>query len=189
MKTTYESIMERVTNSGQILEIGCGEQKLANAFGIDLQAHEGVDLVTDLNQGIPLEDERFDAITSNQVLEHIDNLNYLMEESFRVLRPGGIFVATVPYFRSSWAVIDPTHVRFFSLVTMDYYVEGKLQHDLHRFIDPAFSDIEVYADLLTGPSLLGAPLRALAKRYPNKYENSALSFLQPFQDVTFILTK
>lgn len=189
MTATYSAITERVKNAGRVLEIGCGKKKMPNAFGIDIENHPDVDLVTDLNQGIPLEDDKFDAITSNQVLEHIQNLNILMRDSYRVLRKGGIFVASVPYFRSSWAVVDPTHVRFFSLTTMDYYVEGKLQHDLHKFIYPGFSTVEVYVNLLTGQRLLGAPIRALATRYPNRFENSALSFLYPFQDLTFVLTK
>lgn len=47
---------------------------------------------------IPVEDERFDRILFNQVLEHIDSPPTVMAELYRVLKPGGRILCTCPLF-------------------------------------------------------------------------------------------
>lgn len=44
----------------------------------------------DLNGPLPLDDDGFDAVTSNQVIEHLHDTDSFMSEAFRVLRPGGV---------------------------------------------------------------------------------------------------
>ena len=47
-------------------------------------------LSCDLNAALPLPDEEFDVVTSNQVIEHLSNTDSFLGEAFRVLRPGGL---------------------------------------------------------------------------------------------------
>jgi SAM-dependent methyltransferase len=47
---------------------------------------------------IPVEDERFDRILFNQVLEHVDDPPAVLKELHRVLKPGGRILCTVPLF-------------------------------------------------------------------------------------------
>ena len=49
-----------------------------------------VDFVQGSIEKIPFEDERFDVITTSAVLEHVRNLDAMVAESARVLRPGGL---------------------------------------------------------------------------------------------------
>jgi SAM-dependent methyltransferase len=44
----------------------------------------------DLNDGLPFDDERFDVVVSNQVLEHLADTDAFVSEVARVLRPGGV---------------------------------------------------------------------------------------------------
>jgi SAM-dependent methyltransferase len=53
------------------------------------------DLHFDLHQ-IPLEENRFDVIFCNHVLEHVDDANQCMSELFRVMKPGGWGIMQVP---------------------------------------------------------------------------------------------
>jgi SAM-dependent methyltransferase len=53
------------------------------------------DLHFDLHQ-IPLEENRFDVIFCNHVLEHVDDANQCMRELFRVMKPGGWGIMQVP---------------------------------------------------------------------------------------------
>src|SRR5207237_1346369 len=54
-----------------------------------------------LNADIPIRDESFDAISSNQVIEHLSDTDIFLAESFRVLRPGGHVVVSTENM-SSW---------------------------------------------------------------------------------------
>ncbi len=57
-----------------------------------------------LNTG--LADETVDAVVSGEVLEHLDEDQQAVKEFYRVLRPGGCCLVTVPAQASLWDVID-----------------------------------------------------------------------------------
>jgi SAM-dependent methyltransferase len=173
----------------RILDIGCGRHKLAGSVGLDHLAFPGVDVVSDLNHCLPFADDTFEVVHSNQVLEHIPNIIGLIHEIHRVVVPGGIVVAHVPYFRSSWAAIDPTHVRQFTLNSLDYFVRGTYFFEGYRFSDTSFSRVERFLDGTDPPSLFRLVFTELARKWPSRFENSVLSFIYPFQLLTLVLTK
>lgn len=49
---------------------------------------------------LPFTDNYFDAIVSNQTMEHVHNLDKAISECIRVLRPGGIFSLVCPDYNS-----------------------------------------------------------------------------------------
>ncbi|MCE2712813.1 MAG: methyltransferase domain-containing protein [Cryomorphaceae bacterium] len=53
------------------------------------------DLHFDLHQ-IPLENDRFDVIFCNHVMEHVEDAHQCMKELFRVMKPGGWGIMQVP---------------------------------------------------------------------------------------------
>jgi SAM-dependent methyltransferase len=53
------------------------------------------DIHFDLHE-IPLEDNKFDILFCNHVLEHVDDAKKCMQELFRVLKPGGWGIMQVP---------------------------------------------------------------------------------------------
>jgi SAM-dependent methyltransferase len=59
--------------------------------------YAALDYVCDL-RSIPVEDERFDRILFNQVLEHIPEPPLVLAELHRVLKPGGRLLCSVPLF-------------------------------------------------------------------------------------------
>ena len=86
------------------------------------------DIHFDLHQ-IPLEDNRFDVVFCNHVMEHVDDPIQCMKELFRVMKPGGWAIMQVPQDMSREttyedpSIIDPAerekhfwqkdHVRLF----------------------------------------------------------------------------
>jgi SAM-dependent methyltransferase len=66
------------------------ETATAQALGIYTAVH------TVGGGDIPERDGTFDWVLSNSVLEHIDNLEPVLKEVARLLRPGGVFIFTVP---------------------------------------------------------------------------------------------
>lgn len=173
----------------RILDVGCGRKKFPGAVGLDHMPLPGVDVVSDLNQPLPFADASFDAVYSDQVLEHIPNVLLLIEEIHRVLLPGGIMVAHVPYFRSSWAAVDPTHVRQYTLNSLDYFVKGTDAFEGYRFSETGYRGLERFLDGNYPASFFRFIFTRLALRWPGRFENSMLSFIYPFETLTFVLTK
>jgi SAM-dependent methyltransferase len=99
--------------------MGCGERKVRlDEVGLDIIPP--CDVLWDLNNHpLPFEDNEFDEIHAYHVLEHIGrqgDWKFFFEEwteYHRILKPGGIFKGSVPYFKSVWALGDPGHVRVF----------------------------------------------------------------------------
>jgi len=105
-----------------VLDIGCGPHKQhAWAIGIDRHAHSGVDLVADLESGLPVASQSVDQIFAVHFLEHVRDLLALMNDIHRVLRPGGVLHVMVPNCQFVNAFADPTHVRFFNQQTFKFF--------------------------------------------------------------------
>ena len=61
---------------------------------------------------LPFRDGCFDAVITSEVLEHIPDDNAALAELHRVLKPGGIFAATVPAWlpeKVNWMLSDDYH--------------------------------------------------------------------------------
>jgi SAM-dependent methyltransferase len=65
------------------------ESRLGSLDGVSIQQ-------ADLNQKLPFEDGRFDAVTAIAVIEHIFDPYLSIKETRRVLRAGGQFIMEVP---------------------------------------------------------------------------------------------
>lgn len=98
----------------RLLDVGCGWQAaflkavapyIGTGVGIDMKAPEiNTDKITTrrvkLDDRLPLDDASFDVVTMLAVLEHVQEVDAIVHEIRRVLRPGGVFCGTVP---SVWA--------------------------------------------------------------------------------------
>lgn len=58
--------------------------------------NKDVDMVFDLNDGLPFDDDSTSEVMAIQVLEHLGKPLTLLEEIYRVLKPGGIVDVAVP---------------------------------------------------------------------------------------------
>lgn len=190
----HRKVPGNVLEGRHILDIGCGSNKYPGAVGLDHMPLPGVDVVANLDHALPFQDGEFDAVFANQVLEHVRGtwwpLCLKSIVSFdRGGCQGGVLLAHMPYFRSSWAHIDPTHVRSFTVNSLDYFVTGTYCYEGYRFGDYSFSSCEVYLDNDYPSTLLRHVLTPLAIAKPFRYENSILSMLYPFEQISYLLTK
>jgi SAM-dependent methyltransferase len=113
------------TGTTKTLDVGCGNDKILGAVGIDLVPGPQIDIVHDLDRmPWPVETSSFDVIRLWSVMEHLHDLVAVMEEVHRVARPGAIVLIGTPHFSSANAYTDPTHVHFLSGRFLDYFVEG-----------------------------------------------------------------
>lgn len=71
---------------------------------------------------LPFPDNSIESIVTHHCLEHIDQgFIRLMDEIYRVLKPGGILRAITPLFPSKAAVEDPDHKRYFMEETWETF--------------------------------------------------------------------
>ena len=110
--------------------LGGGPKKTEGWLNLDILPIPEVDIVCDLNQGIPLPDNSVVAISARHLLEHLDDTVKIMEEIWRVAKPEAVVSIKVPYYASMGAYQDPTHRRFFTEKTFQYF----LPHKEHRTV-------------------------------------------------------
>lgn len=106
----------------KILDLGCGDRKTKGAIGADCVALPGVDVVMNLNVfPYPFEDDSFDTIYLNDVIEHLPDTIRVMEEIHRIGRPGARVHIRVVNWNSHYTAMDPTHVKAFTENSFDFF--------------------------------------------------------------------
>lgn len=173
----------------KILDLGCGNKKRFGAIGIDFNSRTAADIVHNLNHfPYPLDDCSFDEIYLDNTLEHLDDVIRVMEEVYRILKPGGLVKVIAPYFRSLWASIDPTHKHFFTIESFAYFdpdhiICTRYDYSLARFKQEKIVFNESLINRWTKKIVIG-----FANRWPWRYEYY-LSHLYPLDDISFYLRK
>lgn len=105
-----------------ILDVGCGPNKVKDAFGVDIVRMDGVNAVVDLfHLPLPFADDIFDEIYFNDVIEHLPNTVKIMEEVHRISRKDARVFIRVVNWNSSYTAADPTHIRAFTEISFDFY--------------------------------------------------------------------
>lgn len=107
-----------------ILDLGCGNNKINNAVGLDIIPLPGVDIVHDLEiYPYPITSNTFDTIYCYHVLEHVSDMVKTMEEIYRVGKDKGLVYIRGPHCSCNSTVwIDPTHKRGLSIrMFTDYF--------------------------------------------------------------------
>ncbi len=123
------------------LDLGCGPKAREGFYAVDQLELEGVDVLADLNEPLDLlEDNSVERIYSRHTLEHVDKFLPLMRELYRVVKPGGEIEIIVPHFSNVFGYSDPTHVRFFGLYTMYYFVAPENQPGKERRVPAFYTD-------------------------------------------------
>lgn len=105
-----------------ILDVGCGPNKVKDAYGIDIVRMAGVDAVVDLfHLPLPFSDDTFDEIYFNDVIEHLPDTVKIMEEIHRIARKDARVFIRVVNWNSSYTAADPTHRKAFTEISFDFY--------------------------------------------------------------------
>lgn len=171
----------------KLLDLGCGKKKRPGAIGVDYSDRHNADIVHDLNVfPYPLKDHEFDEIYLDNVLEHLDDPMRVMEEVHRISVPDGRVKVIVPYFRSVWAFIDPTHKHFFTVDSFAYYDPEHVICQRYDYVKTRFKvEKVVFNETLPG-GWLKRMIVKLANSWPRGYEYY-LSHLIPLDDITYYL--
>lgn len=112
----------------KLLDVGCGAGNMIHHLGrygqvkglemdprpVKVAHQRGYDVdLGDATQGMAYDDASFDAVTALDVIEHNQDDMSILREIYRVLKPGGHVVVTVPAFMWLWTHNDDinAHVR------------------------------------------------------------------------------
>ena len=152
----------------KVLDLGCGEGRHAissyliadvDVIGLDLSSRDlstAQQRLEEFNQGrnepvkschfvrasglqLPFADNSFDKVICAEVLEHIPDYQGVLAEIRRVLKPGGIFAASVPRWFPEWICwrlsdeyheVEGGHVRIFTSSQLRLAIE---QQHMRRF--------------------------------------------------------
>jgi SAM-dependent methyltransferase len=106
----YEAILGLSTAiGGKVLDFGCGTKPYESLFsnatlytGVDIAAsgHNHADSKVDMfydGKTLPFANGSFDSVVSFEVFEHVFNIDEVLAEVGRVLKPGGRLLVTVPF--------------------------------------------------------------------------------------------
>jgi ubiquinone/menaquinone biosynthesis C-methylase UbiE len=110
---------------GKFLDIGCGTgmflKVLANygsVFGVDISAQAlaycqekvaAANLTLAAGDQLPFPDDSFSFVSLLDIIEHAADDASVMKEAYRVCKPGGTALVTVPAFRFLWSNHDVAH--------------------------------------------------------------------------------
>jgi SAM-dependent methyltransferase len=102
------NMIHHLSHYGRVkgLEIDERPVKIARQRGYDVEQF-------DVTRPMPFAENSFDAVTALDVIEHNQDDRAILADSYRVLKPGGHIVITVPAFMWLWSHNDDinAHVR------------------------------------------------------------------------------
>lgn len=106
--------------NGVMYDLGCGEAPYKEFFSQYVEKYVGVDwpgsrhrteetISADLNKELAIDSEVADCVVAISVLEHLCEPQTMLNEAYRILRPGGSLVLQVPW---QWWIHERPHDYF-----------------------------------------------------------------------------
>jgi len=117
------------------LNLGSFTERFSGYLNVDKDPGVNPDILCDIEEGIPVDDNSVSEIKAVMILEHIDNIIFVMNELWRIMKSGAILDIVVPHESSAMAWGDPTHKRVFNEESFGYFcskwhggIDGKSNH-------------------------------------------------------------
>ena len=113
------SLSRAYADGNEIVGVDADREALAAAGKLGIETHWA-----DLDEPLAFDDASFDVVVAGELLEHLRDPHRIVDDARRVLRPGGVFVASVPnayrlknrlrFLLGRDPEDDPTHLHMFS---------------------------------------------------------------------------
>ena len=135
--------------TSSFLDIGCATGLLVKHMGdsgwvsrgVELCApaaeygssRRGIDIFSGTVEQAAYENDSFDVIHCSHLIEHLNNPSAYMDEIYRILKPGGLFICTTPnsdgfqarLFGGKWRSVIADHMVLFSKKTLTRLLRSK----------------------------------------------------------------
>jgi len=171
-----------------VIELGCGNSKTPGAIGVDFNPKTQADIIHDLDIfPYPFADNYADRIICKDVLEHVEHFVAVMEEIWRIGKPGceveisGPFMSSVNYFS------DPTHRRAFTSRSFNYFIKGTDARGYsYSPVEFDLVSVEYDPDQIKVRRGINLWLLRWVNRNKDQYENR-YAFIYPVYQIHFVL--
>ncbi|RMH59438.1 MAG: class I SAM-dependent methyltransferase [Zetaproteobacteria bacterium] len=180
--------LEQAYAGKRVLDVACGEVKFRGAIGLDYNVRSyrprecQADIVYDLTQfPYPFEDSSFELIWCSHFLEHFQDLPRIMEEFYRLLKPGGRVAINTPHFSSVEAYRHWQHCHYFAKGSFDYFCEDSHEWEFYN-CRYRLLESKIFFDDLSNCLGIGW----LANRFSWPYERR-FAWIFPASSVYFVL--
>lgn len=122
---TNNSIPDFASRPFTRLELGCGSRKRnPDSIGVDLLEYDCVDIVGDVYEVLKtVPNGVVDEVYTSHFIEHVPDVQLLLDELARVLKSDGALIIIVPHFSNPYFYSDVTHNTFFGLYSMSYFAK------------------------------------------------------------------
>lgn len=163
-----EFLRQYIGTNKTVLDIGCRDGQLTSTYskgntvtGVDVDSHAlalakeklGIEVIhTDLNADWDFKASSFDAVVACEFIEHIYFPSVVFKKVSVVLKPGGLFVGSIPHAYSLQSRIkfllgikkgtpleDPTHINHFTYNEFKHILEEHFDViEIRPYIPPRY---------------------------------------------------
>jgi len=154
-KYEYDFAGKFIDDKTSVLEIGCGKGRFAEVIAakkytglefsqkaVSMARQRGLNVISEsVEEHAEGNSQQYDVVCSFQVLEHVSEINKFLENAIECLKPGGLFMITVPsadsfmsFARNGILNMPPHHVSWWHDSTLRYVAKmfGLEMVDLHH---------------------------------------------------------
>ena len=143
---------------GNMIDLACGSGELIRAarvkgiraIGLDINPLYHSYIIHDLNNLLSFDTESFNQVTCVDSMEHVKNITQLLNEVYRILKKGGIFIFSIPntkFYRHS-----EHHVSYFTYKLIKQFISQtffKIEKEIFFYFIPYLKkDIPIFTSLL-----------------------------------------
>lgn len=132
------------------VNLGSGTRRKRGWVNVDIDPKHCPDQVADLNDKWPWGGSAVYEIYARDVFEHVEDPVHFMTELHRVLVTNGLATIIVPHYLSPDAFTDPTHKRYCTPDTLNFWVPGTPQYEENNYGGVKFAMINREVNKDTG---------------------------------------
>jgi len=160
----------------KILDLGCKNEKMPDAIGVDIDKNSDADIIHDLNvYPYPFKENTIDQVYAKHIIEHLDDPRGFLKEIWRILKPQATVFIETPHFSNYVAYAEPQHKLYYSYFMFKELLKG--------------IDLQVVKQEITFYKtfrLVG--IKFLANKFPLSYERF-WTYLFPAENIKVLLRK
>lgn len=126
------------------LDLGCGINRHPGCVGLDMNGSlERVDVVHEITKGVnlPFDENSFNQIYLSDIVEHVDDIAWLLSEVHRIGSPNANIEIQYPHYSGRNAYGDVTHRHFLGLGAFNHFIpetkEGQ-KYQYYKMFDRHF---------------------------------------------------